>query len=407
MRSIITALAAFLLAHSLAFAQTPPVVTGPAPLDPELAGPNRQRVVLLTSIDFSVIPEPFYTIWFRNMESGLENIFQERFRGQGFQVIVKHRATAYDLWWHLHHPSTVGLFWLSHGAPPQEAVPGVASSAGALVGAQFLDVMPVFQRIHPNLRYLGIIGCYSLPGFRELMQVYRIRESNPRLVIGGSERTVQPADGLQRALNEARPLLDDPRVRRGYGSPCAEERGYPLMAMRRLDHGYASDADAYMNLAARPRRRLLPPVFFEWSGLDGIPRIMNVMAPAWDGGRQVLRIFVPEGERFHRIPLRYRFRIIVNSGDLFKAYTDDDFSLGEFQFSGLGEGEAWEAYESGPAAPVAAPSPAASPGASPLAFLNMNSIIYRYSGSSVAAEAQPVTYRPFACDRMPPRLRRR
>ncbi len=77
-------------------------------------------------------------------------------------LIVVNRGDQEVLHNYLNDPETVALFWLSHGGYKTLR----SNDLGMMPSALLLDfngdnVSKVFQKIHPNIKFLGIIGCNS------------------------------------------------------------------------------------------------------------------------------------------------------------------------------------------------------------------------------------------------------
>lgn len=80
-----------------------------------------------------------------------------------FDLIIKKQADQEDLYRYLNDPETVALFWISHGAFTRVSA---SSRSSIRPSAHLLDykkdnIAKIFQKIHPNIKFLGIIGCNS------------------------------------------------------------------------------------------------------------------------------------------------------------------------------------------------------------------------------------------------------
>jgi hypothetical protein len=76
-----------------------------------------------------------------------------------YVIKVQHQADQETLFYYLNHPETHALFWLSHGAfRPSRSNTGVRATP-MLLDHQGDNVASVFRRIHPDVRFVGVIGC--------------------------------------------------------------------------------------------------------------------------------------------------------------------------------------------------------------------------------------------------------
>ena len=81
----------------------------------------------------------------------------------GNQLIYHDMADAQILYHYLNDPDTMALFWVGHGGFKKM---GKTTGSGIRPAAILLDyekknVAKVFQRVHPNIKFLGVIGCNS------------------------------------------------------------------------------------------------------------------------------------------------------------------------------------------------------------------------------------------------------
>lgn len=81
----------------------------------------------------------------------------------GNQLIYVDKATTDHLYKYLNDSETVALFWVSHGGHIRRSrknTSGIGATS-VLVDFQKVNVAKVFQKVHPNIKYLGILGCNS------------------------------------------------------------------------------------------------------------------------------------------------------------------------------------------------------------------------------------------------------
>jgi hypothetical protein len=140
-------------------------------------------VLLLTSL-----PDPVSGPYHKpsSLPLELEKQFRKRFHNAGFEVVVKHNAEQMDLWYAMRNPRVSGLFWVSHAGASAKLAPGFATS-DAVMDMYGHNVAPIFTKVLPNLKFLGIVGCESLPFLRRLRSNGSF-SNNPGLNIFGRNR---------------------------------------------------------------------------------------------------------------------------------------------------------------------------------------------------------------------------
>ena len=111
-------------------------------------------------------------------------IFKEQIKPRELYIKVKlvTEATAVDLRDSLTDPSTVALFWIGHASPTINLVG--FSLQGVVLDYNGSNVADIFKNIHPNVRWVSIIGCYS----ERMIEEYKrdgFYKFNPLLEING------------------------------------------------------------------------------------------------------------------------------------------------------------------------------------------------------------------------------
>lgn len=112
-----------------------------------------KNIVLLTSLPTKdkSIERDIYSRFLRHTSD---------FYRQGFKIYIIHRADAQKLYSVLNNPNTHAVFWLSHGGANGQSAGGMQASA-VLLDYNGDNVAKVFQKIHPNIKFVGIMGCNS------------------------------------------------------------------------------------------------------------------------------------------------------------------------------------------------------------------------------------------------------
>jgi hypothetical protein len=115
------------------------------------------------------------TLWARNIvllsslpenqvkiEKKVDSIMMKEFGSdETYDIVIKHRADQEDLFNSLNDSQTHAVFWLSHGGYTK-----VGNSKGVAATPMLLDfqkdnVAKTFQKIHPHVKFVGVIGCNS------------------------------------------------------------------------------------------------------------------------------------------------------------------------------------------------------------------------------------------------------
>jgi hypothetical protein len=326
--------------------------------------PERQTVVLLTSLDMSRVHIPWFLFFMRpyyeHYPQRLESAFREHFQNRGYNVVVQHDADQAVLWRALHYPGSVAVYWLSHAGDSGPQAPGLSGGA-VIVDRNGYDVTPVFQDVHPNLRFLAVIGCDSQHVLEQ--QLHSGISENPDLRLISFDHKVDAQDGLKRALEVGDRYLGLPSVRRGYEPECATRQGYEVVVTRKLPCDNASEAKTF------------PAVRLENSG-----RVLGVFTATRGCRTQRLKTYLDESMG----PVRaFELKLVEDSGT--NAYMlPTDLELGELDFSEPWSGAQWRLFadSSGHA-------------------IGVTTHVYRYTGPD-RIDSPPDEYEPFECLAMPP-----
>lgn len=153
------------------------------------------QVVLMTSIK---TPKIWYHKKSWNVNKTLERRFKKSFKESGYKVKVVHEATATDLSRELQDPKNKGLFWVSHSNQAQQIGSGI-EVPDLVYTINGVDVKNLFQKIHPNMKYLALIGCRG----ESLLNKFKKEgyyNGNLDLQIFAFKKKVDPRSGLRKAL---------------------------------------------------------------------------------------------------------------------------------------------------------------------------------------------------------------
>ena len=153
------------------------------------------NVVLLTSLETP-------RIWYRKkgwkVDGKLEKIFKKHFKRSGYNVVIKHSADFHDLRRELHNPNNIAVFWTSHAAGTNQYTTG-SMNTGAVLSINGKDVKDLFKSVHPNIRFLGLVGCSANGILREIFREGHYRY-NPNLITHSFDKPVEARKGLRESL---------------------------------------------------------------------------------------------------------------------------------------------------------------------------------------------------------------
>lgn len=128
----------------------------------------------------------------------LERYVYKYYEDRISDIIVEHNANAHTLSHHLNSPDTEMLFWVSHSTSSQQMGIGISSS-NAIIDKDGNDLKNLFAVVHPNIKFLGIIGCEA----REIVTNFIENGNytrNPGLRIYSFEKRTMIFRGTKKAL---------------------------------------------------------------------------------------------------------------------------------------------------------------------------------------------------------------
>lgn len=153
------------------------------------------NVVLLTSLETP-------RIWYRpkgwKVDGRLEEIFKKHFTKSGYNIVVKHGVDFHELRKQLHNPNNIAVYWASHAAGTSNGTTG-AGSAGAVLSINGKDVKDIFKSVHPNIRFLGLVGCDGQGILDEIARQGHYRY-NPNLMTHSFTKKIDARRGLKKSL---------------------------------------------------------------------------------------------------------------------------------------------------------------------------------------------------------------
>ncbi len=155
----------------------------------------RPNVVLLSSLD---TPKIWYHSNKWKIEKTLNKIFYKRFKKSGLNIVIKEKVDQETLRTELMNPKNIAVFWVSH-AKDEQVLSGGISSDAAIVDYYGVDVKSHFKNIHPNMKYVGLVGCNA----KNLIQKYRDEGNyadNKDLEVHSYDKKVDARIGLRKSI---------------------------------------------------------------------------------------------------------------------------------------------------------------------------------------------------------------
>lgn len=205
-------------------------------------------VKLLTSLDYSNYEIPFFRrSYYLSIHEKLEQIFRRKTKNLDAIIEVVHFADRSDIWRELQDPRNIAVFIVAHGVMGVVAREFLGWEDRALIDYQGFEVSHALERVHPNLRWLALIGCSSghalLPD--ENPEVFEI---NPDFVLYEFDKKIGAQHGLKKSLRESIPLLNE-TIREWHASTNLIRKGIPIRVTR---------------VIPIPAKKLIPAISIEW-----------------------------------------------------------------------------------------------------------------------------------------------
>ncbi len=196
---------------------------------------DHQKVVFLTSLNTKNVSAIFRRNYYQTYVQKLEERFRSEFERTQYVIEIVHDADQFDLWSVLHDPTNVAVFWLSHASLAGVSDPILRTHK--MIDARGFDITPAFEKTHPNLRFLAVIGCFSQDILNSLPQISQDPKhpTRPYLRLFTFHDRVDAKKGLKQAILESKKILEIPEIRTGYRSPCPQTPGYRV----RVDRTFA------------------------------------------------------------------------------------------------------------------------------------------------------------------------
>ncbi|MFZ4715592.1 MAG: hypothetical protein ACOYL6_17850 [Bacteriovoracaceae bacterium] len=241
---------------------------------------NAAKVVLLSSFEMKA--------WEKLTYQRMTNKFQAHFKNDDVEIVVKHKASGWDLWQTLQDPEVKALFWISHGVPSSPLTnPKIVTYDGH-------DVSPLFSTLSPHLHFLALVGCYS----GQISS--KLETQNQNLTVIGFDHKMSPVGGLKEALH----LWEESKNNADPSIQLENSTNKTLLSVTRTSK----------------EGKIAPPTWIQING-----KILG-MLPECQVGEVQKKDFEIDLNEIGKIN-----KIIVSEGKLIEL-TKENTSLGEFKF---------------------------------------------------------------------------
>lgn len=175
---------------------------------------TKSKIYLLTSIN-----SPNALLRTKDfIEKDTEKVFKNAFKNSSYEYIVLHKVGQVQLQKIITSEDTLGVFWVSHANEQESASSlGVIKASNNITDVNGLNAKHIFQKIHPNVKFLGVIGCRANDIFKDFDYTY-----NKSLKIFSFSEKITAKDGLLKAINASIDVLGD-------DSPTQKDRLFPTV----------------------------------------------------------------------------------------------------------------------------------------------------------------------------------
>jgi hypothetical protein len=188
-----------------------------------------KQIVIMTSL---TAPRPLFSKKDWSIHKKLIQTFHKKenfLTLNNFTVKVYEGATQVELRKELLNPDNVGIFWVSHSSKNEELGHGV-NARSSVVDINGNDVKKIFRHVHPNLRYLALIGCKAKPMIERFTGL-KAYEFNSWLDIFSKDKEIDARAGMRRAVRAANVIFSNFKDQELQGV-CPKKFGLPIKINR-------------------------------------------------------------------------------------------------------------------------------------------------------------------------------
>jgi hypothetical protein len=264
-----------------------------------------QRVLLLTSVD---APQDYL--------DDLENNILRFFKHDEYILNAEHYANADRI----HRALTSGLFtaiiYVSHGSYFNGGFLPIDQSK--LYDLETRDISSLFKKVHPNLKYLGIVSCYGNKFVKSLRKSGKL--TNKSIQIDSFDGLIDANKGVSKLTYKAYKRLNKKDIIDGYYNSCQKEQGFKIR----------------LTPLEMPQEQKQSPIMVNLRG-----QLLGVIPPEEFG--QTKEFFVNSNDIKSKVDLK----VILSNGCQNCSKDATKFPLGKYQISLISENEnqgKWELF---------------------------------------------------------------
>jgi hypothetical protein len=152
----------------------------------------KDRVVMLISLDPETNRPPLRSKnW--NINEKLEKVFLKKLKKKNLELVILPFSRQDQIRRELLNPNNHAVFWVGH-----------SNAATGLVGTGLYDdrgfnMKEIFQEVHQNIKFLGLVGCQALP-FVEALKKSPYWNLNSHIKTYARDKRTDARKGLKRAI---------------------------------------------------------------------------------------------------------------------------------------------------------------------------------------------------------------
>lgn len=211
---------------------------------------RKQKIAVLGAMGLDHVVRQFPT-WMGNIIGKNIQIVEEKvkdyYKDTNFEVDSWVYTDRFTLWNVLTSPDYVAIFWVGHGSdgslpegPETKAqsskdlkgVKGNVEGEGNIYDGDAFEITDVLTTIHPNLRFLTLIGCSSSTIRKTLSKIVDLKKTNPKLTVITYDDKVSFKEGIDKSLKWSPKILNRRSVRSGYKCEVPLKKGIEVHLQR-------------------------------------------------------------------------------------------------------------------------------------------------------------------------------
>jgi len=196
---------------------------------------SSSRIAVLISVK-NPIHTPIFKSKNWSLSKDLRKYFEKKMGETEFEVVFFENANQETLHSELINPKNIALFWISHATSFEGNESGLTFE-DMIVDFEGGNVRDIFQKIHPNLKYLSVLGCKAGPILKKIKQD-GFFVNNPDLLIYAKDSTISAKKEIKKSIKDFKQKMNDKTHMR---SACLQSKGIPLEIKRFLPSRLSSD----------------------------------------------------------------------------------------------------------------------------------------------------------------------